>query len=676
MPYNFGELSAEQAIRLIQIAYDPLVAREQQSATPTTISETAGAVRSYLAGDHWQDGAGWVGPKPDDVQGSGVPDMHALNLIEERFVSRNMIEDVVTRHVDGVVGREPSWGFTPKEALADDEAPSTADQTMIDEVEARLTEWWDRRRIHALWQRSTAEMILSGRAVLRLYVPAARLVPLPAAPLESDLAGQTRGPQLVTSGIDSGVTPETSADLNPMVIDAGTQGVEASDLEEALNQIHVEVAIAEAAAVFIDADSMEKLGIFVYYRQGDLPGTLGPRVVELSYLDGDASVPHTERNTIIRNLGLNVDEQPITLALGGRLMHYALERPPLVGASIISLQKALNLACSMSARNVETTQYLERILGNAQLPGTWELDVDGQRTGRFIEGTYVTGAGVTNFIQGAEVRQPDESVTLATPSVTFRPPSETRPTIEAIEAFSAEILREAKQGHVLGSDQIQSGVSRTQARADFEKSLGRSQAAIEPAGRWLLETVLTLAQLFAATVGDEGTASTSLRAEFSCITDTGPLDPQEKLTVTTAGTTGYLSREWVQQALGVEDTDAETARINAEPGMDNAIRQKKAITLKAFIDAGLSPEAAAELAGFETKEIDLIKKDAAANPVPAPAPAGMTPKLGPDGKPVIDPTTGLPVLQPQAPVTPQPPAPQAPTAPGASAPPQRAPAAA
>ncbi|MEO7102861.1 MAG: hypothetical protein ABI119_05945 [Gemmatimonadaceae bacterium] len=611
------------------------------------------------------------------MQTNGAVDTAMLALIAERFVSRNMIEDITTRHTDGVVGREPSWGFTPQRPLDSGEAPSPGEQNDIDEIEAVLTAWWDRRKLHALFQRVSQEALISGRAIIRLYVPAARLAVINTGSLPT-------GPKLVAGAPTEKPTPSTPPKASPTdasnIADTptttdnsegvSTQGVIAATLEEALDHIYVEVVTAEFGTVYTDTDSMERVGIVLYYRQGTFPGSVGPRVVETTFLEGDPRTPRENRNTIIR-LASN-DEPPVSLPLTGHLTHFAVTRPPLVGASIVSLQKALNLALSMMPRNVETGGFLERILLNAQLPGRWEVDAAGNRTGRFTPENYVTGAGTTQNIQGVEVVQPDGTVSISTPGVQFREPSPVAPTKEAIDALSAEILREAKQAHVLGTDQVQSGISRVQARADFEKSLGRTQSAIEPAGRWLLETALTLACEFASDTA--GIDPTQYRAEFNCLTDTGPLDPSEKTSVAAASQAGIVSVEYAMAAMGIEDTDAELARLNADPGKNITIRTSKLTALKAGVDAGLSLEASAKLAGFEDDEVKDIAADVLANPIPAPAgaPVDMNgnmvgpdgkPILGPDGqpqKPPVKPPPGTPGVNPFAKGQPKPPAPGTP----------------
>lgn len=669
MAYDFSTLTTQMALALIEASGDPLIAAEGEWLPGRPDTVLSSGVRKFLAGDHWQDGDGWVGPKP--MTKAGVLDDTFMNLVRERFTSRNMLSEITTRHNDGVVGREPVWGFTVVRPLDSGEEPDDAEQKQIDTIEAAMTTWWNKRQGYQLFQRVTPEMIISGRAVIRLFVPAARLAAVPGVFDETVSSGNTndtsagaatdqRAPAPASTGprLVGGVTvDENQPDENTIT------GVYAATLEDALDHIYIEVVIADDAAIYTDMDSMEQVGIVRYREQGQTPGTLGPLVVETTYLDGDASVPHADRNTVIRIVTADVSETPVSLPLGGRLMHYAAMRPPLLSHQLVSLQKALNLAVTMLPRNVETSGFRERIISNAQLPGEWVLDADGNKTGAFKLGEWQSGPGTTMFVSGQEVTQEDTTKSVMTPGVTIVEPAPVSPTVEAMNAVMYEMLREAKQAHILGTDQAISGISRQQARADFGKSLGRTQAALEPAGRWLLETALALAAVFATDTG--GVDVTLFRCDFNCMVDTGPLDPREITGIMDAAAKGFVSTEYAMEQLGVEDTDAELARMNAEPGKRNALRQALLVTLKAGVDAGLTLPVAAELAGFDQKDIDLITKDALANPIPAPAPlfnADGTPVQPAPGAPGAPPG-GAPGQQP-APVPPNaPPPPAAPPVP-------------
>lgn len=668
MSFDFSKLSAEEARQLIALTPEPfalttpitrVVASQQSITSRRTLAQT---IRDFIAGDHWQNGNGWIGPRPIDPN-TNLLDDSLWAMIEARFVSRNVLAEIADRHRDGVVGREPKWGFTVTRALAVDEQPTTQEQTLIDDVEAAVTIWWNNRRAHLALQRAIPEALGSRRAVLRLYVPVSALTPEfePAVVVAQPVSSATTTTTPAVSGAVAQQTPPAPQSAPAPQKATGRMLLTAATFAEALDKIYIDVVNGDDGTVFTDVQSMDQCGVVSYELSGGTPTAARKPVVELSFLDGDQSTPLADRETVLRVIEIQAGEQDVRFALGGRLTHHAIEVPQLITEQLVSQQKSLNLAITMLPRNVETGGFLERLVMNAQMPGEWEVDAHGKRTGRFNRGTFVTGAGVTTFIQGVETTDAAGNETLTTPSVQFREPSPVTPTVEAITAIVENMIAEAKQAHIFGSDKVMSGISRVQARADFGKSLQRTKASVDSAGVWLLETVVAWALAFTAAPAEFANASIDLRANFSAIIDTGPLDPVEKAALSQAVSAGQLSIEAGMEALGVEDVDAELARLNGEPGHRVELRTKKAVALKAFTDAGLSVALAAQLAGFEDDEIKEIEKDALNNPTPGTA-VPMIPQLDANGQPVLD-ANGQPVMipDPNAPVPP-------PVVPGQAAP--------
>src|SRR5687768_12346561 len=77
-------------------------------------SEGAIANTLFYDGDHWQNGNGWIGAKPLVTHGLN----QTLLQIKEAFVSENVIAEVVDRHIGGILGREPLWGFIPQRTVS------------------------------------------------------------------------------------------------------------------------------------------------------------------------------------------------------------------------------------------------------------------------------------------------------------------------------------------------------------------------------------------------------------------------------------------------------------------------------------------------------------------------------------------------------------------------------
>ena len=490
------------------------------------VDETAGiltpmgyaANRRLYDGDHWLDTAGWIGPRP----GAGDTDStNVLLEIRRAFISKNAVREVVDRHVGGVMGKEPSWKFTVRRPLGKveqqqpdgtmktvDEEPNEAEQALIDEAETALTEWWDARGAHTLIQDVAATLLLARRGALRLFVP----------------------PGLVEQ---DGVT--------------GAISVPVTELTPSLMRIYVKAPDPAQATVVTDENTQQQAGIFLY-RDDESKADRA----ELVYLD-DAG------QTLIRILGATDTTAAAPLDLGGRLTIYEMTRAALITPQVRQLQALLNMALTMLGRNVVLAGFLERILLNVQLPGVYEGEGAARR---FVPDTFRVGAGTTNALMGATYVDEQGITRMASPSVVYRDPVPVD-TFKATkeEAYTA-ILEETDQLHAqISGDATASGESRKQARADFEQSLLDTQAQLNRAGRWLLETVLAMGAAFAGTPG----RFAELRAVFECRVDAGPMAADElRLLSELSGSQQLLSRETAMARVGVDDVDAEQERIASE----------------------------------------------------------------------------------------------------------------
>lgn len=511
--------------------FDSLTLDQIQAALSTATLGCAATNRHYYDGDHWQGGTQWMGPRPDGVD----PDtLRVISEIAKAFTPQNAIAEVVDRHADGVIGKEPAWGFTVRRPLKEGKQPTRAEQSLIDEAEAAITSWWDERKGLSLYRKLARTLLLAGRAPLRLYVPSGLRA--------LDLATQT-----------------------PVVPTAST-------LEQALERLYLDLPDPKAAMVLTDAATQQRCGVYVYAEGGQT-------VAELTYVD------MTSGKTVLRILrsGGKAAAESWDYELDGHLLLDEATREALVSEPIRRLQNQLNVARTMSGRNIIQGGFLERIILNGQMPGsyvddpTMPADTEGKRR-RFIPRPLRTGAGKTNFISGQAIRDKEGNITSYTPaSVVFRDPVSTKTFEEAVGANYRSILQDARQLHALMSgDSTASGTSRIQARADFAKSLGPTKIELDALGRWLIETVLALAAVFAKTPGKYD----GLRATFDCRIDTGPMEATERAQIVTEVEKGMLSLETALAMLGHDDVAAELARIAAE----KAERQAQAAALAAPTD--------------------------------------------------------------------------------------------
>jgi hypothetical protein len=504
-----------------------------ETSDGTLIASHYSANKRLYDGDHWMDSGGWIGPRP----GVGE-DQSVLLEIRRAFISKNVIREVVDRHVAGVIGQEPSWRFALRRPLGKieveeevpagdkseideetgrirttiggrpsrkvkttvDEQPTEQEQALLDEAEAVLTEFWDERGMHGILQDLAKTLLLAGRAIPRLFVPSGLLV--------------------------NGRVPR-------------------ADLAQSLGRIYLHAPDPTQATVITDSATQQQAGVYVYSDDDKADRA------ELVALDDNG-------RTVIRILGTDAEAAAEPLDLGGRLTMYEMKRAALITPQVRQQQYLLNMACTMMGRNVVLAGFLERILLNVQLPGVYE----GEGTARrFVPDTFRVGAGTTNALMGATYTDEQGITRMATPSVVYRDPV---PVVTfkdtKLDAYMS-ILEETDQLHALISgDATASGESRKQARADFEMSLLDTQAQINRAGRWLLETLLAMAAAFAGQPG----RFNELRAVFECRIDAGPMSSDDQTQVRENVMAGLLSEETGMARIGVDDVDSEKERIASE----------------------------------------------------------------------------------------------------------------
>jgi hypothetical protein len=485
--------------------FDNLSASRAKTLIADATSDGQAASRAYYNGDHWQGGNGWIGPLPAVTDANSA---QVLADIQRNFVARNAIRETVLRHLAGVVGHEPQWHLVVRRALAEGEEPAEQEQALIQEAEALLREWWDWRGGHRLIREAVIGLLLAGRAPLRLFVPNARRN-------------------------EDGSLPTV-------------------DVAESIWYAYAERVPPDQATVYVDQSNMQDVGIYAYTIE-DVEGTESSEMVELTYLDDD--------QTVLRVLGTEQESDPARLALDGALLIHQMEREPLIGEQVRQQQKLLNLAKTMLARNVVVGGFLERVLLNAAVPGTWERDpATGEET--FTAGSFQVGAGTTNFFAGVPIVDEQGNTTgYANPSVVYRDPVPVATFVETEQHAYRGILSETRQMHALISgDAAASGESRKQALYDFTMSLMDTAEEVERALRWLLETTLNLAAVFS---GEPG-RYVGLRVNAMARIDVGPLSADDQRALTELVGARLMSQRTAMARLGIDDPDAEEQQIEQE----------------------------------------------------------------------------------------------------------------
>lgn len=517
--------------------------------------------QAFFDGDHWQNGNGWVGPRPSLLDKLLQV---LLGLIYQIFTSVNVVKEVVDRQTLGVVGVEPSFALVPLRAMKSDEKPSTDEQKLIDEAEAFLTPWWNERKIHKLVQKVMSRSILLERAVVRFYVP----------------VGLMERKEI--NGVEGFVLPSAPPDQSIMNL-----WLEAPDVKK--------------SAVVRDPMTMQEVGLVIYNQMRD-DGSDGEEIIQLVFLDGD--------KTVLRTLSGGGDAGFETvLDLGKRLTMYQVEHPTFISEQVRQLQRSLNLATTCITRGLTNDNWLERVIMNAEPPGDWEYNQDGTaKPGTFKAKAYHTGPDTTNWLRGYELTDEETGKkTLTTPDIKWREPSGIDATVDARHELYSAILQSTDQTHVLLADAATASGRRVeQAREDHRQRLNVTRAAAEPLVAWIVMTALAIAEALA---GTPGKYTKQLRCAASCRISLGPLTAEERKADSDAVDKSLMSRETAMERSGVVDVDAENARISADPGAQLAVKTKQTAIVVQATAAGASLHGAAEFAGIEGDELDQITEE-------------------------------------------------------------------
>jgi hypothetical protein len=513
----------------VPILLSDIIQQDQKKAVAAANSlfvnrRSTGAIANteFYLGNHWQKGDGWIGAKPIDRLSV------TLKQIEEAFVSENVIAEVVDRHVGGILGREPLWGFVPQDivskstqsrrtklaklfsfVLPKDQGTPQLDK-FAQEADEALTVWWDQAKPRKKLKEALAKCLNEEKVLLRFFVP----------------IGLRKEGEVPKQG----------------------------SLTEALNFLHLNVVCSDKGGVFIDSDTQKPFGLYVYKVDQ-------ATCVELSYVNDQGQ-------TILQVLSDSPDlvVDPIPYDLQGRLWMYEVHRKALITAQIRSNQKSLNLALTMMMRNVNLAGNLERVIMNAERPKQKIKVRDSTQASGFreeiIDSDFLQGPGVSNLISGLLIRDNEGKIIgRANPNISYRDPVPIDTFVGTRDSMYASILGQAQQTHIMISGDAQaSGKSREQARAEYRSSLLDSQDSIDDAGRWTLDTGLRIAAQFCDRVKDFA----GLRCNFEVVIEDGPVSPEERSANRDDVKAGLLSKETAMSRGGIDDTDAERAKIAGE----------------------------------------------------------------------------------------------------------------
>lgn len=308
--------------------------------------------------------------------------------------------------------------------------------------------------------------------------------------------------------------------------------------------------------------------IFYYYSVDNIAR------VEVQRIDSSSNL--TVFSTL-NEQGLEIEEETFTLDLGGRFSIFEMRSPSLITSSVKSAQNAINFALTMLIRSAEVGGFRERLILGAQPPGRWD-DND-----KFIpDPEFSIGPGQTSFIQGVPLL--DEMGNLkgyTSPSVNYAEPVSPQTFIENTQAFAAIIYHQFSQTHLLGSDLQLSGVSREQARQDFETKLAEHADIVSAAIAGIYGSALMMM------VQDEGDIDQYRDLDVAVqlrLNATKPL-PQEQEQLLKFQQAGLLSKATAMSLSGfVEDSDSELSLLADEERSRTAIDDASSLLTVGAID--------------------------------------------------------------------------------------------
>lgn len=570
--------------------------------------------REYYDGDHWRNGDGWAGPRPEANAADGEM---VMEQILRSFTSKNCVREITNRKVNGVIGKEPTWHLTSRTASLDNK---------IEEIIAREAAASGTMQAPPVGGLSNAKTPTSG-----VNANGSKNGATPASTDATAKTATTPKPNAASNGGGSNAPTTPSQDaanpasdttaLDPAIAAAQQeQAMRLADLEDALTtwwderqvhsvldelitnaclagratiriyvppglideggalvtagktlrdtlkSIYIHAPDIDQCAVIRDTYTMRDMGI---YHMKDEEGN---EYAEVMYVNIDGV-------TIIREVATEDDpendkqkntiEDGMQMELGGRMLMYELKIPKLITDQVRQLQKLVNKSLTMGGENVNLAGFLERTILNGQLPRhVEEVTENGRTVKRFVRDKMDLGGGAVNSIIGVPMFGPEnEFKGLATPNIVYRDPVGPEQFEKTVYMAYRALLEEVDQVHyLLSGEQYASGESRKQARADFIASLRKVRGVLNELGRWLIETVLA----YGTWLANGGSAFEDLRAVFDARLDPGPATSDEINMGIQMHEAELLSAPTTMSWAGVDDVDAEMLLVQEEKKENHA----------------------------------------------------------------------------------------------------------
>lgn len=513
-------------------------------------------------GDFWQAGKGYLGPPPKKLDANG---RKLAAAIQARFVSRNVLAEMVNRVSSAYLGKDPDWKYvvdgkqinrraqkrtnTTDEAKTATEGDGKQAQSELDEMDMLLGEFWTNSGLASELIKAFESRLVRGRGSIRIYIPARFLTE------------------------NQNVTPGEEADENdisPPTINVAS----AKTLAEAFKMIKVEFLDAEQSKVIEDGGW--ELGIVKYDVQEDWDTDKKRSVIEFSFVDEDKlTFVGTFKDGDLE--GMDKAEKSSGLNLDEKITIHEFFGTPYVTEQIWQCNSLLNLSLTMAGFGLVESGFAELILTNVDLATEKKIN---PATGEMEDvpvGIQRGGGAVQNFVGMESVDYESGSKELATPGVHFKDPTPMDTYKDGKDLAYAACLEEGGQKYALISgDATTTGESRIQAVGDFWLRVKPYRSEINQGGSNILTAIMRLA---AALCGKtESFINTSILFDSKIRITT--LTTDERRLVVEMQERHIISRETARVLLEIEDPLLEEDLVSKEFDVDIERDKKR-------LDAGL-----------------------------------------------------------------------------------------
>lgn len=529
------------------------------------------ANRLFNAGDHWQGGEGYNGPRPAEE------DAHRDELWEflrRGFTSKNCVKECTDRQANAILGKVPDTQFSyraprrkvPKKIAdpnfipdpaqpdlkaseIDDPEGATMDEPLTPQEQAHLDEAaaaWDVffsvRKPHRIMKRALKSRLWGGRSYVRAYVPP-KFRRGDRVPWATNLIEAVQRIFLDTPDLEDAVV------LNDSVT------------QDAVSFVRYEVGDDKVIETsFVDDEGRTFVGTMTAAQTQDSALTRSP----LALLP--ASPPDVVEGAMRANPLPNVElSEPMDL--GGRLTSFEMNGDPLISEQFVSNQKLVNLSLTMASHVIVESGFSEMAVSNVEFETEEVADAGAPGGRRERPKRMRRGMGaILNFVGQTIIDPQSGKETLATPSIHYKEPSPITTFEDGKLLGYRNCLEEAHQVHALiAGDATPSGESRITALADFAIFSLDFKEEVDACGEWLAEVVL----YWASVLMNQPGKFNDVRANFDSKLDMGRLSAAERDQLLGEIDKKVLSRESYMMIVGRGDPRSEFAKIKEEEGQLN-----------------------------------------------------------------------------------------------------------